>query len=408
MQPDRKWTIIDGKMYDITDFLPYHPGGERLLSLAVGRDASILFHSYHTKTDRPTMIVKALPTLEMDQSFTVKQRATPSESSLYLDIKERVRKEILPLASARVGWKNHIALLAWLVFLPIYMFENSLLSGLILGVIGAWVGVSIQHTANHGAWSFWGNLCASTNDVVCGGSSLIWRYHHQVGHHLHTNDIYHDQDVFSSYPLLRLDIKQECKPYHKWQWLYAPLLFPFLYLSIQWQDWSCFLYRRCYQVKMHGLNRQDRIEFLVGKLVHYLIMIVLPLWWHGWNALLPLAGFTTTGSFLLSILFIVSHNVVQTKMFGATTDDWAINQIQSSANWGGKMASFLTGGLNYQIEHHLFPGLSHKLYPLIAPIVRDECGKAQVKYCHFETFGQIWMATVLFLYYMGQDDTQMS
>ena len=59
--------------------------------------------------------------------------------------------------------------------------------------------LTVQHCGNHGAMStnatlnaFYG-LCAD----LTGGSALMWRYHHQVSHHIHCNDEAFDEDVFS-------------------------------------------------------------------------------------------------------------------------------------------------------------------------------------------------------------------
>ena len=64
-------------------------------------------------------------------------------------------------------------------------------------------------------------------------------------------------------------------------------------------------------------------------------------------------------------------------------------QVLTSANWGGRIGNFFTGGLNLQIEHHLFPAISFVHYPAIARIVRDECGKRDIPYAHYDTLPEI-------------------
>jgi hypothetical protein len=84
--------------------------------------------------------------------------------------------------------------------------------------------------------------------------------------------------------------------------------------------------------------------------------------------------------------------------------DWAEAQIRSSANWsvGSTFWLLVSGGLNYQIEHHLFPGIAHVHYPAISAIVRDECSKRGIPYTAYPSFRAIFYAHVLQLYRLGR------
>ena len=91
------------------------------------------------------------------------------------------------------------------------------ITGALLGLGGAWIGLTVQHCANHGAMSnnaTVNNLLGMTDDLI-GGSSLMWRYHHQVSHHVHCNDTAFDEDVFSAFPLLRFDARLPRMWFHK-------------------------------------------------------------------------------------------------------------------------------------------------------------------------------------------------
>ena len=70
--------------------------------------------------------------------------------------------------------------------------------------------------------------------------------------------------------------------------------------------------------------------------------------------------------------------------FPPSESDWAISQVCHSANYGGYYAGLATGGLNLQIEHHLFPPLAYHHYPSVAVIVRQECAKRGVPYVSFD------------------------
>ena len=94
---------------------------------------------------------------------------------------------------------------------------------------------------------------------------------------------------------------------------------------------------------------------------------------------------TVTGLYL-SFFFSLSHNFNGTVMFDKTeANNFAKQQIESSSNVGGEFLCHLNGGLNYQIEHHLFPRIAHTYYPYIAPIVKEWCEKNNIKYTHYPT-----------------------
>eukprot|EP00415_Alexandrium_ostenfeldii_P000922 UN0922 len=114
---------------------------------------------------------------------------------------------------------------------------------------------------------------------------------------------------------------------------------------------------------------------------------------------------SSCGSFLLSCLFIISHNLDSTKhaQEGEVTD-WARHQIETSSSWGGRIASFFTGGLNLQIEHHLFPCLPHDTYTDIQKIVKEECAKRSIAYVGYDYLVANFADHIKFLYNMGRED----
>jgi linoleoyl-CoA desaturase len=62
--------------------------------------------------------------------------------------------------------------------------------------------------------------------------------------------------------------------------------------------------------------------------------------------------------------------------------EWAIHQLKTTANFatGNRFISWWVGGLNYQIEHHLFPRISHIHYPAISAIIRNACAEFNIPY----------------------------
>ena len=443
---DRKLTVINEQVYDITDFLDKHPGGRELINLAVGRDATILFESYHLRSevsekwlknvpkvegvsltdlaqqlagpfDKPPGDPKYITSADGAQVASVKEEfPTPGNSELYQAIKKRVREEVLPtkgMTSAR-GFNrfNSISVCAfWAFSMYLYLFCPSFLSAVALGLAAAWVGFALQHTANHGGLTespWWNQWLGLGDDLGCGGSGLIWRYHHQVSHHVYTNVLDADMDVYSSFPLVRFDDRQEKKWFHAYQYIYAPISFSFLYWSIQFQDFDAVINRKIQDVSLHGLSDWEVKCFWGGKALHFLLNIGIPLLTQPfWTAIFYFMVMVSLGSATLSWFFIVSHNVEEVKPSALpkeASQDWARWQIQTSATWGGRVAGFFLGGLNYQIEHHLFPAMSHGIYPDIQPIIEEECAKRDIPYVKYDLFG-ISKAMIGFMHQMGTKDT---
>lgn len=436
---ERKLTVIRGKIYDISDFLSHHPGGEQLLNLAVSRDATIMFESYHMRDELALKKLESLPQVtdinlvdlasgvagefdappgnpeyivNSDKVSIEEHWLTPSKSSLYNAIRTRVRKEVLAKDNRQMGRgfivRDAAAVIAFYVLSTfLYIRYCSWWSALMLGWAGAWVGFALQHTANHGGLTtskFWNQIWGLGDDIACGGSSLIWRYHHHVSHHAYTNVLDKDMDAYSSFPLIRFDIRQPLKWFHKFQVVYAGLSFSLLYWSVQFQDWSSFLNKRVYDVKLLGLDRRESIEFVAGKFFHYLFSLFIPFYYHGIASLAMFCMYVSFGSFVLAWLFIVSHNLEETKptnLSEGADKDWAQWQVETTATWGGAISSFFTGGLNYQIEHHLFPSLAHNLYKVIQPIVKEECAKRNVPYHEYPGILSISVKLMQFLVKMG-------
>lgn len=180
-------------------------------------------------------------------------------------------------------------------------------------------------------------------------------------------------------------------------------------------------------VKFIGASCFEIAMFWVLKAAHFGIYLALPLWLHQNPMVIAYFFlFTAVGGFTLGVTFLVSHNLESVKpemeasgdkqtgiAVGAADvnnvcGDWCKWQIETSASWGGAIGSFFTGGLNLQIEHHLFPGVAHNCYPEIAIIIKDECKKRGVRYAGFDTLPGITMELGRFLYQMGKPDTPKS
>jgi acyl-lipid (7-3)-desaturase (Delta-4 desaturase) len=202
-----QWTVYRGVAYDLTGFLDAHPAGVWLVRLALGRDSTALFESYHLRPEVAAARLRRLPVLEGFPVHAVPPSPRPNDSDLYNTLRSRVREEVFGGGEAsgahRSGSEGAIAAVlgAAVVAYSLYAAFPGWASGALLGAAGAWIGLTVQHCGNHGAMSTvpWVNAALGACDDLIGGSSLAWQYHHQVSHHVHCNDDAFDEDVFSSF-----------------------------------------------------------------------------------------------------------------------------------------------------------------------------------------------------------------
>mmetsp|Transcript_20975 Transcript_20975/g.35178 ORF Transcript_20975/g.35178 Transcript_20975/m.35178 type:complete len:561 (-) Transcript_20975:446-2128(-) len=394
---DTQWTVFRGVAYDLTDFLEKHPGGNWLINLAIKRDSTGLFESYHLRPEVAAAPLRRLPVLEGFPVSAVPRAPYPNDSKLYNTIRERCRVELFnggKKGEHRTGseWAAFCVLGFAAACYAMYAAMPNIITGAILGCAGAWIGLTIQHCGNHGAMSTkpWVNNCLGMCMDLIGGSSLMWRYHHQVSHHLHCNDTDMDEDVYSSFPMLRFDARLPKYWYHKYQHMYMWLAFPLMQVAFEVGDLKAFFARRTAGATLHGADNKELATVLLGKVAHWGLLLT-PLAFGASAATIAgtVLAYALTQGVVLASLFAVSHNLAETKNpewleTKQLRDDWAVQQILTSANWGSWIGCFFTGGLNLQIEHHLFPAVSFMHYPNISKIVKEEATKVGIPYAEYK------------------------
>lgn len=418
-----RYVVIRDQAYDVSNF--QHPGGFHMIDLAIGRDATVMFESAHIRLEHAEKTLASLPKFSREEiekkgyDFGRKESVpTPSQSPLYTTIRKRVIEEVLKPRGMATGnvtargvpaWHYLTVIFTWLVCAAWFLYSPSIFNGLCLGFALSWIGTGVQHTANHGGLvknTKLGYMIGLLDDLATGGSSIVWRYHHQVGHHAYCNDVTLDPDAYSSFPVVRLDSSQQWQPYHRFQFIYGPIAFCFLWISIQLQDLQCLLNAQFFDISFKGTKSVEIVFAVLLKVIHFCWIVVLPYQVHGLEVMLyPWMACFGFGGFALASMFIVSHNVDETKYLADpanTKKDWARQQIETSTSWGGEFGSFMSGGLNLQIEHHLFPCMAHNLYAAASVIVKDECKKQGIHYQSYNTFFPNFVDHIKFLYEIGQ------
>lgn len=288
-----------------------------------------------------------------------------------------------------------IALYTILVFFnPGILWLNILLCSL-LGANFAAIGFNVMHDGSHGSYS--------TNPRVnkfmaialnlLGGNNYMWNLKHNVNHHSFTNIEGMDDDIDIK-PFIRVHADQPKHWFHRFQHYYFLFLYGLTYLFwVFWQDFKKYFTRRISAfTPLRKMSFADHFSFWISKVLHVGIFIVLPMFFVGvWQAVLGylIAAFVT--GIFIAIVFQLAHIVEETDFVMTENSvanletEWAVHQLNTTANFAtkNKSISWFVGGLNFQVEHHLFPKISHIHYPQISVIVRNTCKEFNISYNEF-------------------------
>lgn len=289
-----------------------------------------------------------------------------------------------------------LPIISLIIFQP--SFGISLILWSIMGLATAGIGMSVMHDANHGAYSKNDkvNKIMGTTINFLGGSIVNWKIQHNILHHTFTNIVNVDEDINGS-KLLSLTPHEKVKKFHAFQWIYAFFLYGIM--TLYWVTVKDFVQFFNYNKK--GLNSRSNkglkgfFTIIRGKLLYFSIIIFIPIL-AGIPVLYVLAGFFLmhfiTG-FVLTVIFQLAHTVEGTSHplpddKGNIDNEWAIHQMNTTVNFSrnNRLISWYVGGLNYQVEHHLFPKVCHVHYPKIAPIVEATAKEFEIPYLENKTF----------------------
>ncbi len=346
-----------------------------------------------------------------------------SNHAFYASLKTAVNKYFAQTETKKTGniglYSKTIILILTAVssYLLLLMESMALLPtifiSLFFGFILACIGFNVMHDANHGSYSSrkWVNEILGLTLNALGGNSFIWKQKHNIVHHTYTNIDGVDDDIAKS-PFIRMCKTQPWAPAHRVQHLYTPLLYALS--SIIWilfQDFYKYFKRKIVDTPLSKMSTSDHVIFWVSKVLYLLFYIAIPFVLMGWQSWLVFYLFMNIGlGFTLSIVFQLAHVVEETEFDSVSSDEklieneWAIHQVKTTANFspGNPIISWFAGGLNYQIEHHLFPRVSHVHYPALSRIVRAECAAFNLPYNSIPTFGSAVNSHFRFIKELGR------
>lgn len=270
----------------------------------------------------------------------------------------------------------------------------------LLGLGQTLVGLCIMHDKVHKAYlnNKFINILLEIPIIAIGVESDIWKIEHNYMHHNYTNIDGLDQDIHPRF-IFRFSRHQPKKWFHRYQHIYAVFFYGFL--IIEWITIKDFLkvfkYLKMGFIKSNAEAGRLALKILVKKSIFYVIFLIIPL------QMLPFPAYIVVGMFLtmlviagiaMTIIFQTAHVVPHTEFVNNTEqsvkDNWHIHQLKTTSNFANenKFITYFFGGLNFQIEHHLFPGICHVHYPEVAKIVRATSQEFGIPYYTYRTFGE--------------------
>ncbi|MBD3638854.1 MAG: acyl-CoA desaturase [Crocinitomicaceae bacterium] len=346
--------------------------------------------------------MQTLPPLKYSQKIGREFTAT---------LNKRVRayfKENSISRHANLNMKIKTAFMISLFFIPLGFLLSTLVQSvwltgllyLLMGLGTAGIGLSIMHDANHGAYSKKDRVNKFLGGILnlIGGYAPTWRMQHNVLHHTYTNVHGYDEDIKPP-KVLRFSPNEDRKKIHRFQHWYAWIFYGLMTFS--WITAKDF--RQLHRYKKLGILKTEKDSYgtllarlIMFKILYYILVLVLPLLiidiaWYWFPIFIFMYHFVA--GLILALVFQPAHVIPETEFVDAKNegyieDAFAIHQMKTTANFAPKsrVLYWLIGGLNYQVEHHLFPNICHVHYKKLSKIVRETAEEYGVPYNSHTTF----------------------
>jgi linoleoyl-CoA desaturase len=299
----------------------------------------------------------------------------------------------LTLASQTVAMLSfYVIPFVMLLIIPMSWWIGLLFS-LLMGIGVAGIGMCIMHDALHGSYSKkeWVNKLFGGSLYLLGGNVFNWKLQHNVLHHTFTNIDGEDGDIASRWPL-RLCENTPVRKINHYQYIHAFFFYGLMSITRIVNDFTQLAeYNRTGLTRKYNANPTAEYFKMAGvKILYLFVFIGLPIllthfaWWQ------VLIGFVImhwVAGFILSTVFQLAHVVEGAEQplpnsEGVISHDWAVHEVRTTSDFArnNRFVNWFVGGLNFQIEHHLFPYISHVHYRKIAPIVEQTAKQFGINY----------------------------
>lgn len=335
---------------------------------------------------------------------------TSDKPEFYTTLRRRVNQYFEDNNISKFGNRTMVIktiIMLGIYFIPLALFIFASISNLAL-FISLWIlmgfgmsgiGMSVMHDANHGSYSknrSWNKRIGFLVNFV-GGYHVNWIIQHNILHHSFTNIHEHDEDIEQK--VMRFSPNQKRKLLYRFQAYYAPLLYSFM--TLYWYLAKDMIQLISYH--KNGLLQKQGVSFTrsiivvtIYKLGYLALLLALPLYYSPlawWIVLLGFLSMHFVSGLILALIFQPAHVLEETSFFKvdhnqSVENSWAVHQLRTTSNFApaSKGFSWFIGGLNYQIEHHLFPTVCHIHYSKIAPIVKATAEEYGIPYYEHKTF----------------------
>lgn len=308
---------------------------------------------------------------------------------------------IKPVGNSKLFTKAAILISTAVIIYSVLVFFTppvwiSVLLCCLMGFNLAAIGFNVMHDGAHGSFSNhkWVNEIMAYSLNLMGGSSYLWKIKHNVIHHTYTNIEGMDDDIDIK-PWMRVNIDQPKWKIHRFQHIYGLFLYGLSYFMwVYYLDFKKYFTRKIAENKMRKMETKEHIIFWLSKIVYTGLFLVLPIYKVGFlDTLIGYSIIVLVTGIVISVVFQLAHVVedlsfpVPNPQNNKIENEWAVHQIETTANFAtkSKLVSWYVGGLNFQVEHHLFPKISHVHYPQINKFVRETCEQFNLNYLEFPT-----------------------
>ena len=281
------------------------------------------------------------------------------------------------------------------------VISNILVLFLLWGFMGLGItiiGCSIMHDSLHGSYApkRIGSFIADLPANILGVSATIWKIQHNVLHHTYTNIEGADADIEHRY-VLRFSPYQPLKWFHRYQHIYAIVLYSIsTLLWVVRKDYvKPFEYKKLGLIKPGKEFRNLYLRILAWKVAYFAFYIVLPALVMPvpfWMVILMFCAMHVAAGIFMTLIFQSAHVVPDAEFHlpeeQMIEENFSVHQLHTTANFAtnNRALTWLIGGLNYQVEHHLFPNICHVHYPKVSKIIRETTKEYNMPYHHQRTF----------------------
>jgi len=391
----KRFWYIHGQAYDLTAFMPHHPGGSEALKIGQGINCTELFETYHFKNRPPKELMEKYRVKDVEAYSDVERQELLEEkykweqTGFYNVIKQRVRQHFEKTKDNHKGadFYRYLVFIQMLAIVllkyPAFILGNAYVAviyGCLKGVTAVGTGHALSHFAlfnidvNYNLFRFGSPFVLS--------SAAVWSTSHVVSHHIHTLT---PADLQDNYPLKRIQPALPHLFFHKYQHYYVWLVY-----LIGLPLWTMVDFFATFPVlftgrhEMRTFDLKLRLENVIVFSLNLLLTVFLPFFFlEFYHALTVCLAANIPASLIVVLQITVNHEVPETMAkLPNEMIDWGVHQVLTSHNFSCESVFWLhcSGGLNMQVEHHLFPGVHYSHYHEIAKIVKAACKEFGLPY----------------------------